>query len=217
MLKKVLKAVAKLQAKAKTNGAASLDAGSSLTKKLRTAIADLDARAKDHDFAAELARDAARQLRQLLAVNATKVVAPKPALVKPVAKAQPAKLPRTVKPKSKTAPVKEAGPVKKAGSTSTPAATAPKALTTKAKPPIKPAIKRKAAPTLADAIQHVLKSRQGQNAGAVKARQLHGEVQQAGYRFGGNNVENQMNYLHKTLRQHATRFKRAADGTIALA
>lgn len=47
MLKKVLKAVAKLQARAKTNGAASLDAGSSLTKKLRTAIADLDARAKD--------------------------------------------------------------------------------------------------------------------------------------------------------------------------
>ena len=211
MLKKVLKAVAKLQARAKTNGAASLDAGSSLTKKLRTAIADLDARAKDHDFAAELARDAARQLRQLLAVNATKVVTPKPPAVKPAAKAQPAKLPRTVKPKSKTAPVK------KAGSTSTSASTAPKALTTKAKPPIKPAIKRKAAPTLADAIQHVLKSRQDQNAGAVKARQLHGEVQQAGYRFGGNNVENQMNYLHKTLRQHATRFKRAADGTIALA
>lgn len=144
-------------------------------------------------------------------VDATKVVAPKPPAVKPAAKAQPAKLPRTVKPKSKTAPVK------KAGSTSTPAATAPKALTTKAKPPIKPAIKRKAAPTLADAIQHVLKSRQDQNAGAVKARQLHGEVQQAGYRFGGNNVENQMNYLHKTLRQHASRFKRGADGTIALA
>ena len=209
MLKKVLKAVAKLQAKA--SGAGSLDTGTSLTKKLRSAIADLETRAKDHDLAAELARDAARQLRQLLAVDT-----PKPPLVEPVAKAQPAKLPRTVKSKSKTAPVKRASPVKKAISTSTSTSAVPKAPTTKAKPPTKPAIKRKAALTLADAIQHVLKSRQEQNAGAVKARQLHSEIQQAGYRFGGNNVENQMNYLHKTLRQHAARFKRGADGTIAL-
>lgn len=209
MLKKVLKAVAKLNARATTAGAASLDAGSSLTKKLRSAIADLDARAKDHDVAADLARDAARQLRQLLAVDATKVAAPKPASVKPAAKAKPASLPRPVKPTTKAAP--KAGPVRKAISKSTPATTA------KAKLPAKSATTSKSAPTLADAIQHVLKSRQDQNAGAVKARQLHSEVQQAGYRFGGNIIENQLNYLHKTLRQHATRFTRAADGTIALA
>ena len=209
MLKKVLKAVAKLQARAKTNGAASLDAGSSLTKKLRSALADLEVRAKDHDVAAELARDAARQLRQLLAVDATKVLAPTPGSVKPAAKAKPANLPRTIKPVTKAVP--KARPVKKAVVTLTSATTA------KAQKPTKPATKRKATPTLADAIQHVLKSRQGQNAGAVKSRQLHTEVQQAGYLFGGNNVENQMNYLHKTLRQHATRFKRGADGTIALA
>ena len=212
MLKKVLKAVAKLNARATTAGAASLDAGSSLTKKLRSAIADLDARAKNHDVAADLARDAARRLRLLLAVEATKVAAPKPASVKPAAKAKPAKLPRAVKPTPKAAP--KAGPIKNAISSPTPATTA---TTAKSKPPTKSVTKSKTAPTLADAIQHVLKSRQDQNAGAVKARQLHSEVQQAGYRFGGNNIENQLNYLHKTLRQHATRFKRAADGTIALA
>ena len=209
MLKKVLKAVAKLQARAKSSDAASLNAGSTLAKKVRTAIAELDTRAKDHDVAAELARDAARQLRQLLAVDATKVLAPTPGSVKPAAKAKPAKLPRTIKPVTKAVP--KARPVKKAVATLTSATTA------KAKKPTKPATKRKATPTLADAIQHVLKSRQDQNAGAAKARQLHTEVQQAGYRFGGNNVENQMNYLHKTLRQHASRFKRGADGTIAMA
>ncbi len=214
MLKKALKAVAKLQAKASSAG--SSDASSSLTKKLRAAIVDLDTRAKDHDTAAESARNAVRQLRQLLAVDTPKVAAPKPASAKPVAKAKPAKLPRTVKPKAKPTPVKKAAPVKKVTSTSTSATKVPTAPIAKAKTLTKPAAKSKTDPTLADAILHVLKSRQDQNAGAVKARQLHTEVKQAGYRFAGDNVENQMNYLHKTLRKHAARFKRGADGTIAL-
>ncbi len=215
MLKQVLKAAAKLQAKA--GGAGSSDAGSSLTKKLRAAIADLETRAKNHDVAAELARGAARQLRRLLAVDAPKVAASKPASAKPVAKAKSAEVSRIVKPKVKPTPAKKAAPVKNAASTSTPATKIPTASNAKAKSLTKPAAKSKTAPTLADAILHVLKSRQDQNAGAVNARQLHSEVKQAGYRFVGDNVENQMNYLHKTLRKHATRIKRGAEGTIALA
>lgn len=209
MLKKVLKGVAKLQAQAKNSDATTLSADSSLTEKLRNAIADLETRAKDHDFAADLARDAARQLRQLMSVGKVNDTPPKPVAKKPAAKAKPAKLPRTVK--AKTVVPKKATPAKKAISTSAPAPTA------KAKSPTKVTAQSKGAPTLADAIHHVLKSRQDQNAGGAKAKQLHVEVLQAGYRFGGNNVENQMNYLHKTLRQHAGRFKRGADGTIALA
>jgi hypothetical protein len=209
MLKKVLKAVAKLQAQAKNSDATKLSADSSLAKKLRNAIADLETRAKDHDFAADLARDAARQLRQLMSVGTTNDTLPKPVTNKPATNAKPAKLPRAVKAKA-VAPQKIT-PVKKAVPTSTSAPTA------KAKSSAKSAARSKAAPTLADAIHHVLKSRQDQNVGGAKARQLHVEVLQAGYRFGGNNVENQMNYLHKTLRQHAARFKRGADGRIALA
>ena len=69
---------------------------------------------------------------------------------------------------------------------------------------------------MADAIGHVLKARREQNVGGVKSRQLHGEVQQAGYRFGGTNVENQLNYLNKTLRANNGRFKRDATGMIVL-
>ena len=83
--------------------------------------------------------------------------------------------------------------------------------------PTEPAAKSKGSPTLADAVQYVLKTRHEQNAGGVKARQLYDEVQQAGYKFGGSNVKNRMNYLNKTLRQHASRFKRALDGTMSLA
>jgi hypothetical protein len=201
MLKKVLKAVAKLEARAKNSDAAKLATGSSLTKKLRNAIVDLEGRAKEHNLAADLARDAARQLRQLLKVGApitnVPVTAPAPAEKNSSVRAKPVKPPHTSESVNKASPVKKAGPGKKA--------------TTKAKSPAS-----KNTPTLADAIHHALKSRQDQNAGGVKARQLHAEIQQAGYRFGGNNVENQMNYLHKTLRQHAARFKRATDGTIAL-
>ena len=204
-----LKAVATLQAQAKNSGATQLSADSSLSKKLRNAIADLETRAKDHDVAADLARDAARQLRQLMSVGRTNDTPSKPVTTKPATKAKPAKLPRTVK--AKTAAPKKVSPVKKAVATSTPVPTA------KAKSPAKARVRSKGAPTLADAIHHVLKSRQDQNAGGAKAKQLHAEVLQAGYRFGGNNVENQMNYLHKTLRQHAARFKRGADGIIALA
>ena len=64
---------------------------------------------------------------------------------------------------------------------------------------------------------HVLKAYQAAKAGGVNARRLHTDVQTAGYVFGGNNLDNQMNYLNKTVRKHAARFKRGADGLIALA
>ncbi len=211
MLKKVLKAIAKLEAHAKKSDATQLVDGSSLSKKLHNAINDLEARAKEHDFVATMARDAARQLRESLKVGAPIAkVAPTASTrsaKKPVAKSKPASSPATKIPASQANPVKKAAPVQ-----TTP--TKPKAV---ARPPVKPVTKSKGNLTLADAIQYVLKSRRDQNAGSVKARQLYDEVQQAGYQFGGNNVENRMNYLHKTLRQHAPRFKRAADGAVSLA
>ena len=98
-----------------------------------------------------------------------------------------------------------------------PAKKSPAKPQTKTTTPVKAIPKPKNGPTLAEAILYVLKSRRDQNAGSAKASQLYAEVQQAGYRFGGNNVENRMNYLHKTLRKNAARFKRSADGNLSLA
>ena len=209
MLKKVLKAIAKLEARAKTSDAAQLAVGSSLSAKLRNAIADLESRAKEHDAVAAAARQASQRLRDQLQMG-TPVEPPRQSVAPaPVKKRTPSR--NKPAPKSTPTPIPKAAPAKK------PTAT-PKALP-KAAAPIKskPASKSKTSPTLADAILHVLEARRDQNAGGVKARQLHAEVQQAGYRFGGNNIENQMNYLNKTLRQHSARYKRAADGMVTLA
>ncbi len=217
MLKKVFKAVAELKARANKRGVAELDAGSSLYKKIRRTIDDLEGRAKEHDLAAGTAREAAQQLRKLLAVGAptTKAITVPPLKkTTPVAKAKPAAPPSMKNPAPQAKPVKKAVPAKKASAP-------PKAIpiaTPKASPsvPAKSTTKSNARPTLAEAVQHVLKTRRDANAGGVNARQLYAEVQQAGYQFGGNNVENRMNYLHKTLRQNSTRFKRTADGSVTL-
>ena len=93
MLKKVLKAIATLEARAKKSDATQLAAGSSLSKKLRNAINDLEGRAEEHDFAATIARDAAQQLCQLLKVGApiakVAATASAPFAKKPLAKAKP--------------------------------------------------------------------------------------------------------------------------------
>ena len=211
MLKKMLKATAKLEARAKVSGATGLANDSALSKKLRNAIVDLEARAKDHEDAAAQARKAAAGLRQLLRTEApvAKVVTPAaaPTAKKPAPKVKRAPSRTVKKPTPAVAAVKKVAAAKKSPA-------APKA---KTKVPTKASAKTNNGPTLADAIQYVLKSRRDQNAGSAKASQLYAEVQQAGYRFGGNNVENRMNYLHKTLRKHAARFKRGADGTVSLA
>ena len=194
MLKKVLKAIAKLEARAKKSDAAQLSVGTSLSTQLRNAVVDLEGRAKEHDAASAAARQAAQRLRDQLRINTP---------LNPPSK--PATPPAVEKPAPKAKPLQK--PIKK------PAAT-PKAVT---KAPATPATQSTASPTLAEAIEHVLKTRRDAHAGSVMARQLHAEVQQAGYRFGGNKVENQMNYLHKTLRQNSTRFKRAADGGLSIA
>lgn len=203
MLKKVLKAIAKLEARAKKSDAAQLAVGTSLSAKLRNAIADLEGRAKEHDAVAAAARQSAQRLRDQLHIDTPAKPVSKPVTPPPVKKPAPGRK----KPTPKAKPIPKAAPVKK------PTAT-PKTLT---KAPAKPATKSKTSPTLAEAIQHVLKTRRDAKASGVNARLLREEVQQAGYRFGGDNVENQMNYLHKTLRQNSARFKRAADGLIALA
>ena len=185
MLKKVLKAVAALEARVKKTKGTRLSAGAPLLKKLQKAAVDLEGRAKQHDLAAITAREAAKNLRDLLSLSGK---IEKPALTK-AAKKTTAKAKRTSKP--------------------TPRA--------QKKAPAKSATHVQAKPTLAAAIEHVLTTRREQKADGVNASQLYVEVQQAGYQFGSDNVENRMNYLHKILRQHKARFKRAADGTIALA
>ena len=209
MLKKILKAASKLSARASKQDSVPVGSNSPLAKKLRQTIADLTRRATNHDRAAQAARAAATQLSHLLERHAPAPANPAPSVSTTT---------QGVKPKSATSPTpKKRTPTAKAvQKTAVPkqAAAAPKP---KPRAASKPTARPKASPTLAEAIQHVLKTRHDQNAGGVKAKQLHAEVLQAGYRFGGNNIENQMNYLHKTLRQHVTRFKRNADGTFVLA
>jgi outer membrane biosynthesis protein TonB len=203
MLKKVLKMIGKLETRAKKSDVGQLAVGTSLSTKIRNAIADLEGRAKEHDAVAAAARQAAQRLRDQLHIDTPTKPVSKPATPPAVKKPAPA----GKKPTPKAKPVQKAAPVKKTTAT-------PKAVT---KAPTKPTTKSKAHPTLAQAIRHVLETRRKANAGGVKARQLHAEVQQAGYRFGGDNTENQMNYLNKTLRQNSAQFKRAGDGLVALA
>lgn len=203
MLRKLMKAVAKLEARAKQTTPNERAVGTSLSKQLRTTISDLDGRTKEHELAASAARDAAQRLRALLQLDAPasrpSTPAVKPTAKKPVTKGPPTKKPAPAKPSATPTPKKP---------------TAPKAA---AKRPAPAASKSNTAPTLAEAIHHVLTSRRDQSVGGATARQLHAEVQQAGYQFGGNNVENQLNYLNKTLRANNRRFKRDATGLLGLA
>lgn len=205
MLRKVIKAVAKLEARAKQTAPNERTISTSLSKKLRAKIADLDSRAKEHDLAASAVRKAAQRLRWLLQTDA------------------PAKRPSTPvatsaakKPAIKTTPMKKPTPAPKPSAPVQKKTPSPKAAT-KRPAPASAAAKSKTGPTLADAIHHVLKSRHDQKSGGATARQLLAEVQQAGYQFVGDNVENRLNYLHKTLRQNSNRINRDAAGLIHLA
>jgi FtsZ-interacting cell division protein ZipA len=204
MLRKVMKAIAKLEARAKQTAPNERTVGTSLSKKLRATITDLDSRAKEHDLAASAVREAAQRLRGLLQTDAT---ANRPST--------PVATPAVKKPATKTPVVKKATPPAKPSAPVQKKTPAPKAATRRPAP-ASAAAKSKTGPTLADAIHHVLKSRHDQNSGGATARQLLVEVQQAGYQFGGQNVENRLNYLHKTLRQNSNRIKRDAAGLISL-
>ena len=74
----------------------------------------------------------------------------------------------------------------------------------------------KEGPSLAQAIEKVLRSNQGKKIAGIAARQLRTEVEKVGYKFAGDKLENQMNYLNKVLRSFGTRIKRAADGTVSM-
>jgi hypothetical protein len=71
--------------------------------------------------------------------------------------------------------------------------------------------------SLKRALQYVLESHRKAKVGGVSARQLFDDVQRAGFRFGGTNRENNMNYLYKTLRKNKSVFKRVGDGMYGIA
>ena len=204
MLRKVMKAIAKLEARAKQSSPSDRAVGTSLSKKLRATIVDLDSRAKEHDLAASAVREAAQRLRGLLQTDAP---AKRPGT--------PVATPTAKKPATKTPPMKTPTPAAKPGAPIQKKTPAPKAATRLA--PASEAAKSKTGPTLANAIHHVLKSRHDQKSGGATARQLLAEVQQAGYQFVGDNVENRLNYLHKTLRKNINHINRDAAGLIHLA
>jgi hypothetical protein len=91
------------------------------------------------------------------------------------------------------------------------------AKTVKTKAPAKTRAKgkRKGKASLATALVHVLSAHKGNGAG-VSAKQLYGDIHKAGFKFGGTNEANNMNYLYKTLRK-GDQFKRVSDGMYALA
>lgn len=71
-------------------------------------------------------------------------------------------------------------------------------------------------PSLAQAIEKVLSPSQGKKNAGITGRQLRTEVEKVGYKFTGDNLQNQMNYLNKVIRSFGTRIKRVADGTLSM-
>jgi membrane protein involved in colicin uptake len=95
---------------------------------------------------------------------------------------------------------------------------AKKAAAAKEAPAKKVAAAKKAdgKPTLAKALAYVLGEHRNAGSAGVGAQQLMQEVGQAGFKFGGSNKANNMNYVYKTLRTNA-QFKRVGDGHYVLA
>ena len=89
--------------------------------------------------------------------------------------------------------------------------------TTAAKPtaPAKPAA-GKPVPTLIEALKYVFNHHRDAKSGPMKAGQLYDDVQAAGYKFGGSDRGNNLNYLNKLLRTNKA-FKKAGDAGYALA
>lgn len=158
-----------------------------MSQTLRQSITELDARAKQYDAAAAQSRQAAQQLRDLLAFDSFTGSPVKPSSA-PSATATVTRSKAKAKAKSKPA--------------------------TQAKSKAKATQAGK--PTLLSAITHVLQARRDQKAGGVKASQLYNEIHDAGFRFQGTNQKNNMTYLYKILRQNRSRIAHAEDGTFSL-
>ncbi len=77
--------------------------------------------------------------------------------------------------------------------------------------PAKRAGKRSGKITLSSALFHVLGQYRQAKKEPVGAKQLYDDVQKAGFKFGGGNVANNMNYLYKTLRR-SKEIKREGEG-----
>jgi hypothetical protein len=86
----------------------------------------------------------------------------------------------------------------------------------KAKPAAAPAKTRGKKLTLARALTQVMEAHRKAKRRGVSAKQLLADVLATGFRFGGANKENNMNYLYKTLRRNKT-FKKVGDGLFGLA
>jgi hypothetical protein len=80
----------------------------------------------------------------------------------------------------------------------------------------KPAKKANGKLSLSKALAYVLGEYRKAGAASATAQQLIGDIGKAGFRFGGRNPANNMNYLCKTLRTNKA-FKRAGTGKYALA
>jgi septal ring-binding cell division protein DamX len=80
----------------------------------------------------------------------------------------------------------------------------------------KPAKKANGKLTLSKALAYVLGEHRKAGSANASAQQLMASIGKAGFKFGGKNQENNMNYLYKTLRKNK-QFKRVGDGQYALA
>ena len=127
MLRKVMKTIAKLEARAKQSSPSDRAVGTSLSKKLRTSIANLDGRAKEHDLAASAVRQAAQRLRGLLQTDAS---AKRPST--------PVATPTAKKPATKTPPMKNPTPAAKPSAPVHKKTPAPEAATKRPAPPPRP-------------------------------------------------------------------------------
>jgi FtsZ-interacting cell division protein ZipA len=168
-----------------------------MTQGIRQAISDLQSQLKYHqDAAARLSR-AIGNLQDI------------PDIGKDAAPAKPAaKLKRKKAAASNSKPGKPGKPGKVKAKT--------RAATVKAVKTAKPVKTGRKKTTLAKALQYVLEEHRKAKTRGASAKQLLDEIQSAGFRFGGSNLENNMNYLYKTLRRNKS-FKRVGDGLYGLA
>ena len=181
-------------------------------KSTRKSIEDLSARIRSLE-------SAVIKLGETIAGNPSESSAPATTPAKAPSLAAPKKIIRRKPHAKKATPAPApATPVKAVTTTSVKKKTTPspaKVAKVVAKTPTKKT-DGKAAPTLVEALKHVLALYRSNNSGPARAAQLYEDVQQAGYKFGGAKRENNLNYLYKLLRTNKV-FKRVGDGQYTLA
>ena len=181
-------------------------------KSTRKSIEDLSARIRSLESAViKLGETIAGNPSESSAQATTSANAPSPATPKKIIRRKPRAKKAAPAPAPAT-PVKAVTPKLVTKKTTTAPAKVAKVV---AKAPIKKS-DGKAAPTLVEALKHVLALYRSNNSGPARAAQLYEDVQQAGYKFGGAKRENNLNYLYKLLRTNKV-FKRVGDGQYTLA